>query len=117
MDPRLKSYLRPLRRRWGFTQREIAFLVGVKSGTVISRVEGLKRKPSLSAVLALAAIFSAGPLELFPGAYDEIRRELRERATILYEELQGNPSKTTRVKLDFLEALLARLEENSSTEV
>ena len=42
MAERLKTYLRPLRRRWGLTQRELAFLIGIKNGTVISRIEGFK---------------------------------------------------------------------------
>ena len=32
-----------------------------------------------------------------------------DRANELYEELQGDPSNVTRVKLDFLEVLIARL--------
>ena len=33
-----------------------------------------------------------------------------QRVNELYDELQGTPSKTTRMKLDFLEHLVARLE-------
>src|SRR6266540_1660214 len=98
MDHRLKSYARPLRRRWALTQRELAFLVGVKSGTAISRIEGLQRTPSLAAALAYAVIFGATPLELFPGYLVEIQQAVHSRANDLYEELQGNPSKATRDK-------------------
>jgi len=47
MTTRLISYLRPLRRRWGLTQRDLAFLIG-GSGAAISRLDQLKRTPSLS---------------------------------------------------------------------
>jgi hypothetical protein len=40
-----------------------------------------------------------------------VHEALLRRATELYEELQGNSSKTTRAKLDFLEEVLARLDE------
>src|SRR6266849_5104917 len=110
MDHRIKTYVRPLRRRWGLTQRELAFLIGAKSGTIVSRIEGVRRTPSLSATFALAIVFGAEPPELFPGLFSQIHEDVLRRASELYEELQGNPSKTTRVKLDFLEAVLSRLE-------
>src|SRR5262245_27143318 len=106
MDQRLKSYVRSLRRRYGFTQRELAFLIGTKSGTVISRVERMKRTPSFSAALACAVIFGVEP----PGSFSEVRDLVLQPATTLYEELQGNPLKSTR---NFLEILRARLEEDN----
>src|SRR5262245_56996167 len=117
MDPRLQSYLRSVRRRWGFTQRELAFLSGIKSGTVLSRVEGMKRAPTLGVALACVIIFGLAPPELFPALIDEVQRSVLRRANTLYEELQGNASKSTRAKLDFLELLLARLEEDSAPSV
>ncbi|WP_082884992.1 helix-turn-helix domain-containing protein [Bradyrhizobium stylosanthis] len=50
MHHRHQSYVRPHRRRWGLTQQELAFLIGVKSRTAVSRIEGSKRRPSLDAV-------------------------------------------------------------------
>src|SRR5262249_54020367 len=72
MDQRHKSYLRPLRRRWGLTQDELAFLIGVKSRSVISRLEGAEREPSLRAVLICAIVFNATPIEVFPGLLNEM---------------------------------------------
>ena len=110
MAQRQKTYLRPFRRRWGLTQRELAFLIGVKNGTVISRIEGLEKAPRLKWAVACAVLFDTRALELFPGLFSEVYEDVLHRATELYEELQGNPSKTTRLKLDFLESVLARLE-------
>ena len=111
MDHRIKTYVRPFRRSRGLTQRELAFLIiGAKSGTVVSRIEGLKRSPNLAATFALAIVFGTAPPELFPGLSSQIHEDVIGRARVLYEELQGNPSKTTRVKLNFLDAVLARLE-------
>jgi len=108
------SYLRPLRRRWGLTQQELAFLVGVKSRTAVSRIEASKRKPSLNVVFICMMLFNTAALELFPGLMSELHKATLERVNELYEELQGDPSKTTRLKLDFLEQLLKRIESKGS---
>jgi len=111
MNQKSRTYLRPLRRRFGLTQRELGFLIGAKSGTAISRIERLKRAPSLVWARALALIFGTRALELFPELLSGIHEAVRARVNELYEELQGNPSRVTRAKLDFLEDVLARLEE------
>ena len=117
MDHRLKSYLRTHRRRWGFTQQELAFLIGIKSSTSISRIERLKRIPTFEAAFALGVIFSVAPPELFPAIFSEVQSGIVERANELYEQLQGDPSKRTRIKLDFLETLLARLQSERAADV
>ena len=115
MVQRFQTYLRPSRRRWGFTQGELAFLLGYKTGKSISRIEAQKQTPTLNAALSCAVIFNTGPGELLPGALYEAERVVLERAYELYEELQGDSSKSTRIKLDFLEVLIARLKSNRTT--
>jgi len=105
-----KSYLRPVRRRCGFTQTEVAFLLGFRTGKSISRIESLKQTPTLGVALSCAIIFNMAPGKLFPGAIFEAEQLILTRARELYDKLQGDPSKATRIKLDFLEALLAGLE-------
>src|SRR5262245_61702995 len=118
MDQRHKSYLRPNRRRWGLTQEELAFLIGVHSRTVISRLEGSDREPSLRSALVCALVFNLTPIELFPGLLNDIHVDLLFRATELYEKLQCDTSKTTRMKLDLLEELLTRIQaQHPSTDV
>ena len=67
MVQHFQSYLRPLRRRWGFTQGELAFLIGYQTGKSISRIEALKQTPTLNAALSCAVIFNTAPVKLFPG--------------------------------------------------
>ena len=110
MVQNFKSYLRPFRRRWGFSQGELAFLLGFKTGKAVSRIEALKQTPALDAALSCAVIFNTAPVKLFPGLLSDAEQSVLARARQLYDELQGEPSKATRIKLDFLEALLARLE-------
>jgi transcriptional regulator with XRE-family HTH domain len=115
MTTRLISYLRPLRRRWGLTQKELAFLIGGESGAIVSRLEQLQRTPTLATVIACEIIFGVGHIEIFPEAYTEIRGAVMARANELYESLQGNPSRATRAKLDFLESVVARTENESDS--
>jgi transcriptional regulator with XRE-family HTH domain len=106
-----KSYLRPVRRRWGFTQAELAFLLGFGTGKSISSIEAQTRTPTLGVVLSCAIIFNTSPVKLFPGAISDAEQLIIARARELYDQLQGDPSTTTRIKLDFLEALFLRLEQ------
>lgn len=108
MERKLKTYLRTVRRRWGLTQRELAFLLEIESGTSVSRIETQKRRPNLAAVFACGVVFGVSPVELFPGLLTEIEQRVLLRANELYEELQGSASKATRTKLDLLESVLAR---------
>jgi transcriptional regulator with XRE-family HTH domain len=116
MTHRPISYLRALRRRCGLTQKELAYLIGADTGSVISRVEGLKRLTSTGATLAIALVFNTTPSELFPTTFAEMREDVHRRVTDLYEELQGNPSATTRAKLDFLEQVLERVAKRRSSD-
>ena len=111
MVQRFKSYLRAVRRRWGFTQAELAYLLGFRTGKSISRIEALKQTPTLGVALSSAIIFNTAPVKLFPGAIFDAEQLIIARARELYDQLQGDPSTTTRIKLDFLEALFLRLEQ------
>jgi transcriptional regulator with XRE-family HTH domain len=117
MERPLKTYLRTFRRRWGLTQKELAFLIGAESPTTISRIEQLKRVPSLAASLACLVVFDATEYEMFPGLLADIRDGVLARAGELYNELQGDPSPATRAKLDFLEKVLARSEKAKGEQV
>ena len=99
---RLLSYLRSHRKRSGLTQKELAFLVGVKSGAQLSRFERLKRLPSTETLIAFMIIFKKGPEELIPAVYDRILKLVHLRSKDLHEELQGDARHITKQKLDTL---------------
>ena len=113
MKPKLKRYLRSYRRRWGLTQGELAYLIGLKSGTAVSRMERHGRKPTLPVALACHALFGIPPSELFPADFAEIEDAVMRRSYKLYERLQGRTSRATKTKLDFLEEVLARAKERN----
>ena len=103
---RLLSYLRTERKRSGLTQKELALLVGAKSGAQLSRFERLRRVPPTEALIALMIIFKKGPQELIPSVYDRILKLIHLRADELHEELQGDRRRITKAKLDTLEDVL-----------
>jgi transcriptional regulator with XRE-family HTH domain len=111
MNSNLECYLKSYRRRWGFSQRELAALLGFQTGAVISRLERALRHPRLETAYAFEIILGTSPAELFPGLHIRVKRDVIARARTLYDELQGDPSRATELKLDFLEELLGRWEE------
>ena len=96
------------RRNRGLTQRELAFLIDAKTHSAISQIEALKKYPSLAGAIACSIIFDTPSLELFPELYANVYAVVLDRADELYQNLQGNASRVTRAKLDFLEEVLAR---------
>ena len=111
---RLVSYLRTFRKSSGLTQKEVAFLVGAKSGAQLSRYERLKRLPPTEALISLMIIFKKGPHELFPHLHDKLLKLIHFRASELHEELQGNTRTDTKDKLDTLEAFLINKDEDTN---
>lgn len=67
MSRPLTHYLLTHRKRAGLSQEELAFLLGSKSGTKVSRHEQERREPSLKTALAYAAVYGVPVEDLFSG--------------------------------------------------
>jgi DNA-binding XRE family transcriptional regulator len=115
MKQKFKTYLRSHRRRWGLSQREVVYLIGLKSPSLVSRIELESYRPKLPVAFACHVIFGVPVNELFPGVYSEVEDAVMRRAYKLYNRLQGNPSATTRTKLDLLEQVLKRAAARNAT--
>jgi transcriptional regulator with XRE-family HTH domain len=76
----LPNYLRTHRKRHRVGQRHVAFLLGSKSGTKISRYEQFSRIPDLPTVFALEVIYGVPASELFAGIFDDARQKVEEHA-------------------------------------
>ena len=87
MSSRLDNYLRTYRKRAGFSQDEVAFLLGSASGAKVSRYERLARRPSLRAIIAYEIIFQAPVRELFAGLYQKVEKATLARAQSLTKKL------------------------------
>jgi transcriptional regulator with XRE-family HTH domain len=101
---RLDNYLRTYRRRLRFSQDEVAFLLGTKSGTKVSRYEQGMREPGLETALAYEVLFGMPLKELFAGKAERIERTIAERAQDLLTQLASRPD-TDPQKIEALRVL------------
>lgn len=103
---KLHNYLRTHRKRSGFSQKEIAFLLGVQSGARVSRYEHFLQCPTLRAVFAYEVIFRAPAHELFAGVFHEVERDIHKRAYTLIKTLSAaEQDGLTKRKVVMLRAL------------
>jgi transcriptional regulator with XRE-family HTH domain len=106
MSTPLESYLRTHRKRSGFSQDEVAFLLGSASGAKVSRHERLARQPSLLTVFAYEVIFRTPAKDLFAGLYQKVEKTTRARARLLAGNLNAaGPDRITARKLGALRSL------------
>ncbi|MGA3028257.1 MAG: helix-turn-helix transcriptional regulator [Bryobacteraceae bacterium] len=75
------------RRRMGFTQKQVARLLGHRDATMLCHYEHGRALPPLAVALSLEIIYRTPVAFLFPGMYDELK--LRIRAG---EQSLANPS-------------------------
>jgi transcriptional regulator with XRE-family HTH domain len=114
MKKKLDCYLVSYRRRWGFTQPELSFLLGHRSASVVSRLELGLRQPSLETAFAFEVIFGVPAAELFPSLFDSTEEEVLTRAYDLYERFQDDPSKVARLKFQILKEAFERAKARDS---
>jgi transcriptional regulator with XRE-family HTH domain len=111
---RFASYLKTYRKQSGLTQREVAFLLGLKQTPQFSRYEKQHAIPSLPVALGCEAVFRVPVKELFPGMSDPIVGQISSRIEALTAELQrrdvkGKDARLTARKLSWLAAHHGRL--------
>jgi transcriptional regulator with XRE-family HTH domain len=87
MSAALQNYLRTYRKRAGFTQEEVAFLLGSQSGAKVSRYERRVRRPNLETVFAYEALFGVPARELFAGLFQKVERDVLDRTQQLIQSL------------------------------
>lgn len=95
----------------GFTQDEMAFLLGASCGSRVSRYETFKRLPHLSMVMAYVAIHQRPLQLLFEGMYVEISNDVLDRVRELRERVSEAGSDPRKV--DLLDSMILALERGS----
>lgn len=109
MSRPLTQYLVTHRKRAGLSQRELAFLLGSKSGTKVSRHEQERREPSLKAALAYAAVYRVPVEELFPGlALAADLKVIGRKQALLTRLRSSGQDPVTRYKRTWLRTTMAR---------
>jgi len=101
--------------RWGFSQKELAYLLGWDRPDVISRIERKQRPPTLMLAIACIILFDAPVTTLFPDITAGVEHLVMARVQELYETIQGNSSKRTKKKIELLEDAIARADQRKRT--
>lgn len=91
MSRRLPHYLKQERRRAGYAQADVAYLLGARTRKKVARYERSRHLPPLPVALAYEAMFGVAIAELFPTAFAAARTELRRRARRKLNELLRLP--------------------------
>ena len=105
------SLFRSSRRRSGLTQDEVAFLVGLRAPSQVSRHESGEREPDLRLALGYKLIFNATVHELLPHIYLEVAQQIGLRAKKLLDRHRHvPPSQRSTCKAVYLQDLVERLE-------
>lgn len=102
MTTKLPVYLRTLRRRWGFTQKELALLVPRGRRTRVSDVERGKTPPRADELLAYALIFGVPPEALFRAYADAVADKVVRGCAELEKRFERGEGKATPKKLELL---------------
>jgi transcriptional regulator with XRE-family HTH domain len=110
----LGNYLRARRKQWQMSQKELAFLLGYKNESIVSRLERQERALSFDTLRACSIIFGSGAEDMFPALSREADSRLVQRIQELRFILENSvPSKRTEAKLRLLDAALSRLTEEA----
>lgn len=99
------NYVRPLRRRWALTQKEVADLLGFYSRSCVSRIEQGERVPDLECAMALELLFGIPAKDIFPAAYAQAEEDLMRNALALYEGANADTPRDQRKRELLLLAL------------
>lgn len=108
MSQPFSNCLRVERKRSGFSQEELAHLLGFTVASAVSRFERGEREADLRTAFAYAVVFDRPVKELFPAVHADAIRLTAERGASIAERLRrSEQSNRTSYKLQRLEALIA----------
>lgn len=77
-----------VRKKTGLPQKQVAFLLGHKNTTQLSRYERGARIPSLETALKLESAYNTPVRVLFSGLYDQFHADVQGRRKVLSERLR-----------------------------
>lgn len=108
MTDYLPNYLHTFRKRSGYSQAELAFLLGEQTAKAISHYERAVREPDLRTAIAFEVVFDALAAKLFAGVYEEVELAVNLQARTLCEriEVQDHSAFTDR-KLSALHRIMS----------
>jgi hypothetical protein len=105
----LPNHLLSHRKRSALSQGEVAFLLGILSGSKVCRHERFSQDPGLQTALAYEVIYQRPVSELFPGLFETIQHEVIARAEILeHRTFPGNTAPVAARKRTTLAEIVSR---------
>jgi transcriptional regulator with XRE-family HTH domain len=111
----LPNYIRAARKRANLSQRDLAFLMGYKTDSQVSRCERVAQTPTLRTALLFAFIFDVPLQELFAGLIEDDIEAIRRRTATLYKTIAArSPTTKTGSRSEFLHSLVRRTLERRS---
>ena len=110
-------YLRTHRRLWGLSQKECASLLGLSSGSQVSRIEKNKRTPTLRVAIACQVIFGIPPAALFPNLYQKVEEDTITRIYQVYEGIEKSSTSCDLRKKELCERALERAVKNNDKNI
>lgn len=78
-----RVYFRSVRKKSGLTQTDLAFLLNLKQGSAISKLENRYHHISAQLLLSYCIIFDTTPIELVPDLVADITNDIRANTTAL----------------------------------
>jgi transcriptional regulator with XRE-family HTH domain len=104
--PKLNNYLGTFRKMRGFTQREMAFLLGCHNSAKVSRYEHSRRVPSLDTIFAYETILGTSAQELFAGIRERAERQAMHRVRLLRRRIERQTTNPILArKIEFLRSV------------
>lgn len=105
-EQKVPHRLKGERKAWGFTQDELATLLGCRSGNHISRVERAERWPNTHFLIASQILFGRSIEHLFKKVYDTVEEHVVREAYLFHERLAFNDSPNAKRKRDLLSQVI-----------
>jgi transcriptional regulator with XRE-family HTH domain len=103
--------------RAGYSQAELAYLLGLMTSSTISRYEQFVQEPSLENALACEVIFGVPVRELFAGMFENVREKTTERVDRMGAKLSAKKQdRYTQHKIQSLLEALRRCNESDNDE-
>lgn len=102
------TYLRRERRKWGLTQQDLTFALGLKSRASISRIEHGLCPPTASELLALQRFFGMTAAQLFPQLAATADDMITRNTAILVQTQKINSTRRAQQRTTFLRQTLSR---------
>ena len=104
------NYLRSFRKKLGFTQADLATIIGAKSGASVSKQETSRRLPTFLEALTYELIFGKAIKDIFSGECEGVKGSTKKRIAELKAKLDKEPeSRANEYKRKMTNLIIERI--------